>query len=63
MMATPPDPHRAQLAVALAVREGRMEMLACEVCGSSSDVKAYHADYSEPLEVRWLCAVHAQSRR
>jgi hypothetical protein len=55
--------ERAQRAVAVALREGRMEVLACEVCGSSTDVKAHHADYSEPLDVQWLCAIHTPGRQ
>lgn len=31
--------------------------LPCEVCGSINS-QAHHDNYSEPLEVRWLCPLH-----
>jgi hypothetical protein len=44
----------AHYTVAKALKDGRLVRQPCELCGSlESD--AHHADYSKPLEVRWLC--------
>lgn len=52
-----PDKAKAWAAVKNAVRDGRLVRLPCDVCGSQK-VQAHHADYSKPLDVRWLCFVH-----
>lgn len=39
------------------VKRGLVKKGPCEVCGDPK-VEGHHADYSKPLEVRWLCAVH-----
>lgn len=52
-----PEKCAARAAVGRAIRDGRMVRLSCEVCGNSK-TQAHHADYSKPLEVRWLCFVH-----
>lgn len=57
-----PDRHRAQLAVAVALRDGRLEKLPCEVCGAAESVEAHHDDLSAPLDVRWLCPIHTPGR-
>lgn len=40
-----------------AVRDGHVKRLPCEICG---DIKSesHHANYLEPLNVRWLCLKH-----
>jgi hypothetical protein len=53
-----PAAYRAQTAVSNAVRDGRMSKMPCEVCGSTENLHAHHDDYSKPLSVRWLCALH-----
>lgn len=40
-----------------AVRDGKLSRGTCEVCGSS-EVQAHHDDYTQPLNVRWLCRIH-----
>jgi hypothetical protein len=40
-----------------ALAKGRLVRMACEVCGNEKS-QAHHDDYSKPLEVRWLCALH-----
>jgi hypothetical protein len=52
-----PERYRANMKVARALRTGRLEKLPCWTCGES-DVEAHHPDYSRPLSVVWLCAVH-----
>lgn len=60
---TAPDRARALLAVSIALRDGRLEQLPCEVCGAAEGVEAYHDDPAAPLDVRWLCPVHMKSPR
>lgn len=51
-----PGKHAARVAVKNAVRDGRLKKLPCMVCGDKSE--AHHPDYSRPLDVVWLCAMH-----
>lgn len=55
-----PERMAAQNAVARALRRGELEKGQCErECQECSTViHAHHDDYSKPLEVRWLCALH-----
>ncbi|MEY8688402.1 MAG: hypothetical protein AB9M53_00800 [Leptothrix sp. (in: b-proteobacteria)] len=52
-----PERYAANNAVSNALRDGRLFKLPCWTCGSSH-VEAHHPDYSHPLDVIWLCAVH-----
>lgn len=57
-----PERRTAQLALGNAVRDGRViKWPACAVpeCDSTSPV-AHHPDYSQPLDVVWLCQAHHQ---
>ncbi len=47
---------RARAAVKYALKSGKLIRMGCEVCGGKAH--AHHEDYSKPLEVRWLCAMH-----
>lgn len=38
------------------IRNGTWIRKPCEHCGNKGE--AHHADYSKPLEVRWLCRTH-----
>lgn len=49
-----PEKIRAQHAVENEIRRGRMHRKPCEECGELKS-EAHHADYSKPLEVKWLC--------
>jgi hypothetical protein len=51
------DHHAARWQVNRAVQSGKLTKEPCEVCGDPK-VQAHHDDYSRPLDVRWLCAVH-----
>ena len=53
-----PVAYRAQTAVGNALRDGRLFRGPCETCGSTDDIHGHHDDYSKPLDVRWLCALH-----
>ena len=52
-----PERIKAREAVYYAIRSGKLIKTSCQVCGNTK-VTAHHDDYSKPLAVRWLCAVH-----
>ena len=52
-----PEKVAARLAVSNAIIAGKLARQPCEICGTLS-VEAHHDDYSNPLEVRWLCPKH-----
>ena len=39
------------------IRRGRIKKLPCEVCGNI-EVEVHHENYSNPLQIRWLCKRH-----
>lgn len=49
--------HIARWKVNRAVASGRLVKRPCVVCGSLRS-QAHHHDYSKPLDVTWLCAIH-----
>ena len=57
-----PLKYKAHCAVNNAVRDGKLERLPCEVCRTTIGVHAHHEDYSKPLDVVWLCAIHHSER-
>ncbi|OEU75209.1 MAG: hypothetical protein BA874_03740 [Desulfuromonadales bacterium C00003068] len=52
------EKRKAQSIVACAIRDKELVRLPCEVCGATERIHAHHNDYSDPLDVRWLCAKH-----
>ena len=51
--------HSVRKIVHRAVKDGRLEKLACEYADCTQvKVEAHHPDYSMPLEVLWLCRKH-----
>lgn len=50
-----PDKYRARQAVSVAIRKGALKKQPCERCGATR-VHAHHEDYSNPLDVIWLCS-------
>lgn len=54
---TPREVHLAHDAVEQAIKSGVLVREPCEICGKER-VDAHHDDYSEPLNVRWLCRGH-----
>jgi len=53
-----PEKKLTKRRVRKAIREGRLIVQPCEVCGRKDAVQAHHEDYSKPLAVRWLCPLH-----
>lgn len=53
-----PDARRAKDAVSYALKTGRLVKGCCEVCDTTERIHAHHEDYSKPLDVHWLCALH-----
>ena len=51
-----PERRKAHHAVRSALRSGRLERQPCWVCGERAE--AHHPDYSQPLDVVWLCPAH-----
>jgi len=52
-----PGAVNAQQRLARAVKAGKLKRGQCEICGNPN-THGHHDDYSKPLEVRWLCALH-----
>lgn len=48
-----PEKYAARQAVLIALRSGRLKRQPCK-CGALK-VQAHHHDYSNPLDVEWLC--------
>lgn len=53
-----PEKIKARKITFWAIKSGKLLREPCEVCGSISKIHAHHEDYSEPLEVVWLCKKH-----
>lgn len=51
-----PEKKKAHVAVANAIRDGKLVRQPCRRCGAKA--QAHHKDYSKPLEVDWLCSRH-----
>jgi hypothetical protein len=56
-----PVVRTANVAVGNAIRDGRLIRQPCEVCGETK-VEAHHTDYTQPLNVMWLCREHHMQR-
>lgn len=52
-----PEKVRARRHATAAVQNGSLRRQPCESCGAP-DAQMHHEDYSQPLEVRWLCSAH-----
>jgi hypothetical protein len=56
-----PEKRKAHIAVANALRDGKLEKGPCQLTWSGScrgRIEAHHEDYSKPLEVLWFCSKH-----
>lgn len=51
--------HSVRKIALRAVKDGRLTKLPCEYADcTQAKVEAHHPDYSQPLEVLWLCRTH-----
>ena len=41
-----------------AIKSGEITRKPCEVCGATERVEMHHEDYSNPLDVVFLCSIH-----
>ncbi|QGY29798.1 hypothetical protein CUN67_13020 [Pantoea cypripedii] len=57
-----PQKKAAHQAVQTAVRNGKLTKKPCQECGSTHRIHAHHDDYSQPLDVIWLCHQHHMAR-
>lgn len=48
---------RARQETSYAIKRGYIEKMPCRVCGATR-VEAHHIDYTEPLDIVWLCKGH-----
>lgn len=55
-----PEKIRARNLVRHALKRGTLIRLPCSICGDTNSF-AHHHDYSQPLQVEWLCRKHHQS--
>lgn len=57
------EKRAAHQAVQYALRKGKLKRLPCESCGEPKS-HAHHRDYSQKLDVQWLCVVcHKKEHR
>jgi hypothetical protein len=50
------DRLRARQALHIAVKKGLVKRAACcSTCPETEKIEAHHNDYSQPLDVAWLC--------
>lgn len=52
-----PQKRKAHFIVSNAIRDKKLFKQPCAVCGKK-EVEAHHNDYSNPLDVIWLCQKH-----
>lgn len=48
----------ARYTTGYAIKAGYLVKQPCQVCQSSENIEAHHADYSRPYEITWLCRRH-----
>ena len=51
-----PERIRARQRVYYHKRHGNITPGTCEECGTKFSVEAHHPDYSEPMDIIWLCS-------
>ena len=53
-----PNKAKAHAIVARSMRAGNLVKEPCKKCGSEESIHAHHDDYSQPLNIQWLCPKH-----
>ena len=53
-----PQKTKAHNAVSKAIRSGALKKEPCNVCGGNDGIQAHHDDYSDALNIIWLCPKH-----
>lgn len=53
-----PKGNRSYLGNICSKEASKLKIQPCEICGTLNNIEKHHEDYSKPLKVRWLCAVH-----
>ena len=53
-----PEKARAHNVFHRAMKAGKIQRGACQVCGTTKNIEGHHHDYSKPLDVVWLCRHH-----
>lgn len=56
-----PERARAHEIVRNAITNGSLQRQPCVACGNRNS-HAHHDDYSEPLDIKWLCHAHHMQR-
>lgn len=57
------EKYKAHWTVAHAKKSGKLKSKSCKICGEKK-THAHHSDYSEPLNVEWLCpSCHVKHHR
>ena len=49
---------RARAYANVYMRRGILKKSPCMICGEKGFVQKHHHDYSQPLDVIWLCKMH-----
>ena len=52
-----PERIRARQKTYYHKRQGNITPGTCEMCGTDKSIEGHHPDYSEPLNVIWVCSV------
>jgi len=53
-----PEGNHGYLGTVCSTKASKLKPQPCEICGTLENIEKHHEDYSQPLKVRWLCAIH-----
>ena len=52
-----PEKFKSRKITSNAIISGKLIKMPCEKCGDNNSV-AHHSDYSDPMNITWLCRKH-----